>query len=264
MEFIRCPKCGEFDERRTQCRCGYSAADTPAAPARPADTEQPRVSKGGGTFGCGGCLLLLVGIGVFVWGAQEYWVSRGATEQPEDMDLAKIEAGERPSQNHIRLGKHLRLYPSLIFATAKSQKDSKDPPIHYSFYPLISPSHPQLAKERIEDIAAAGDDPHLKEFTVLVRTEQFKRVGEVPHGPVVENSIQGMVINSISSLSADEAKLIKDSFPNLDTNRLLILEQDRTPASLFKSFGIMAGGAVLVLIVLASLLRGQKAASPAE
>jgi hypothetical protein len=261
MEFIRCPKCGEFDESRTQCRCGYSAAAAAAtaAPARPADTEKPPARKGG----TGGCLLLLIGIGVFVWGAQEYWVSRGASEQPEDVDLAKLEAGERPGQNHIRLGKHLRLYPSLIFATPKSQKDSKDPPVSYSFYPIISPSHPELARVRIEDVAAAGDDMHLREFTVLVRTEQFTRLGQVPHGPAVENSIQGMVINSISSLSSDEAKLIKDSFPNLDTNRIVILEQDRMPASLLKSFGMMAGGALLVLLVVGSHFRGQKAASPA-
>jgi hypothetical protein len=103
--------------------------------------------------------LLLIGIAVFVWGAQEYWVSRGASEQPQDVDLAKLEAGERPSQNHIRLGKHLRLYPSLIYATPKNLKDIEDPFVNYSFYPIISPSHPKVAMVRIEDIAAAGGYP---------------------------------------------------------------------------------------------------------
>jgi hypothetical protein len=63
-----------------------------------------------------------------------------------------------------------------------------------------------------------------------------------------QDSVKGLVINRIDSLDSEEEKLIKENFPSLDIDKVLILEQDRTPASLFKSMGMMAGGMLLALV----------------
>ena len=55
------------------------------------------------------------------------------------------------------------------------------------------------------------------------------------------------MINAITSLGSEEEKLIKQGFPQLDVKNLLIIEEDRQPASPLKSFGMMGGGVALIV-----------------
>lgn len=257
MEFIRCPKCGEFDEKRTQCRCGYSAAAAAAAVA----SKRQQAQQSPGCLGVlaravGGWvrgLLLLVSAGLIIWGYDQYTVSQGAAEQPQEIDLAKLEAGDQPGQNHIRIGKHIRLYPNLIYVISARDKNNNDPFLRHTFYPIISLSHP----DRPKNAAQAKEDPvPVKHFAVLVKTTAFRRLADVPAKAPVEASIQGMVVNSITQLSADEAKLIKESFPDMDTGKIIILEQGRTPSSGTQSLALMGGGILLAVFTLSLYFLG--------
>jgi hypothetical protein len=257
-EFIRCPKCGELDERRSQCRRGYSSAAAAAAAAAPVQ----RRSAPGCLAAIGGrvaLLLLVISAVVFYLGYQEYSVSKGATEQPEDVDLAKLEAGEKPAQNHIRIGKHLRLYDELIYVYSSRDKNKSDPSLTDCFYPIISPAHPDLVKLLANDGKDVKDDPApIKNFAVLVKTNQFHRLADVPRKDPVQDSLQGMVVNDIKELSAQETKLIKESFPTMDTSKIIILEQGRTPTSHLQSFGMMGGAALVALVVIGLFFLGRK------
>ena len=74
--------------------------------------------------------------------------------------------------------------------------------------------------------------------------------------------MQGLVVNRISSLDSEEKQLVNQSFPRLDLNKVLILEQDRHPASLAKSLGMIAGGMVMVLISIGSFFIGRGGGQP--
>src|SRR5262249_21346699 len=159
-------------------------------------------------------------------GYQEYKVGKGATEQPQEIDLAKLEAGEKPAQNHIRIGKHLRHYSNLIYSISARDQNNSDPHIWYSFYPIVSPSHPGLLGKLV---VHGRDKKQITGFAVLVKTSDFHRLSEIPRQDQEQDSIQGMIINSIRELDKQEADLIKESFPDLDLTQVLILDQGRKP-----------------------------------
>ena len=73
--------------------------------------------------------------------------------------------------------------------------------------------------------------PVIDTFAVLVKTEKFDTVGDLPETFDRASSIEGLIINEIDSLDDDEEKLIQQSFPSLDLDEVLILEEDRKPAS---------------------------------
>jgi hypothetical protein len=88
--------------------------------------------------------------------------------------------------------------------------------------------------------------PDITTFAVLVKTNKYATLGSIPQELEDRPSIQGLVINQIHSLKEDEKKLIKSGFPSLDVDKVLILEDGRTPAPLGKSVGMMLGGVLLV------------------
>src|SRR5215471_9082450 len=53
-----------------------------------------------------GLLLLIVGGGTWAYGWSEGRVSEGTNEQAAAADLAKLEAGGKPDNNHITIGGH--------------------------------------------------------------------------------------------------------------------------------------------------------------
>jgi len=50
--------------------------------------------------------LIIGGAFLAFFGLQEYRVSMGTSAEPAQIDLAKVEAGETPSNNHWLLGEH--------------------------------------------------------------------------------------------------------------------------------------------------------------
>src|SRR5436190_23880553 len=109
--FIKCPQCGELDERRLTCKCGYRQGARGESPA--VVGKKPillRILPGGVRW-----FFVLLGLGAIYWGYQEYRIGASARMEPTELDLAALEAGDNPPQNHIRLGEHWRLYADIIY-----------------------------------------------------------------------------------------------------------------------------------------------------
>ena len=68
-----------------------------------------------------------------------------------------------------------------------------------------------------------------------------------------ESGVKGLLINRIKSLDEEESRLLRESFPQLDISKVLILEQNRKPSSVIFSFGAMGLGVFVVLTGLVSL-----------
>src|SRR5262249_23115044 len=62
-----------------------------------------------------------------------------------------------------------------------------------------------------------------------------------------EKGVQGLVINVVSPLSSKEKDLIRDSFPSINFDKLLILEEGRTPTSALWSTSLIFGGIAVLL-----------------
>jgi hypothetical protein len=214
-----------------------------------------------------GFFALLGGCCLGVWGWQEKKVGAKATADPVSVDLAKLESGEKVDNNHLKIGPHYALYYSIVYSSKTRSRFIKTKPnanqtVEYAFYPIVSTSNPdmqaldKLKKQfgGLENVPDNVDIPTPEHFVILVKTKRFKTVGGLPTDDIrSEDSIQGLVINDISSLDSKEEKLIKEDFPNLDVKKILILEDNRKPSSSGTAVGTMIGGGACLFVGLASL-----------
>lgn len=211
-------------------------------------------------------LVLIVLGGIFVFeGYKEYNLSKKSSEVPKEVELATLENGEHLDNYHVKIGPHWRIYSGSVFTyEPTSIVDSEQKPenkVTHVYYPIISNEHPffpQMGKlaEKHGSFDAIPDEeiPDI-EFTVLVITNEFNTIGDIPEDWIDSPSIQGLVINEVSGGPDDEEReLIKSSFPNIDFDKVLILDEGRTPTSSDNAKLMMGGGVALSLAGLGLLI----------
>jgi hypothetical protein len=69
-----------------------------------------------------------------------------------------------------------------------------------------------------------------------------------------------LIVNGVRSRGLDARALLQQSFPGLDLDAVLILEEDRKPSSTAECLGMLGGGAALLLTALYFLLVKRRAA----
>jgi len=209
--------------------------------------------------------VVLGGVLAFM-GFEEYRVSSGATSEPESIDLSGLEAGQDVANTHIRIGLHSAVYAGVVYRWEGDEysNDGSSPNarVKYAYYPIISRTHPfnvrwdALAEKygSYDDVPETEDFPELTTFSVLVKTERFKTVGTLPEGILDETERSGLLIHRIDGLDEEEKILVREGFPQVDFDKLLILEDGRKPSSAFMWMGMMAGGLLVSLTGVALLV----------
>lgn len=187
--------------------------------------------------------VLLIAGGYLIWyGVQEYQVGSDASPDPVGVDLAALEAGEPLPDNHVRIGVHHALYNSSVFSYEAENGDKRMKPsskLNCLYTPLISDQHPYMQGLRrlgktygsIAKIPRNADWPPAKEFVVILKSEAYTKVGDVPAGRKKFASVTGLVVNRIESLSDEEQRLIRQKFPTIDFDKVYIVEHGRKPSS---------------------------------
>ena len=104
-----------------------------------------------------------------------------------------------------------------------------------------------------EDDSERKDDGNGKRrrpgtMAVLVKTKRYRFASEVPATIDRSDPIQGLVNNSIPRPLAEEAEIIRKNFPDVDTNKLIVLDEGRTPSPLTSYSLFFAGGAALIVL----------------
>jgi hypothetical protein len=212
-------------------------------------------------------IALIIGGGVLAWfGFQEMLLNSGSSSKAVVVDLAELESGRTPEDNHLKIGEHLAVYPGCVYSySANSKYESVTPTtrIQYCYYPVISNSHPFLravdeVQQRHGGIENVPEEefPTIDDFALLVKTRRFQTLGDIPDGFVNEPQLQGMVVNQVTSLDSDEKQLLLESFPNADLDKVVILEDGRAPSPL-KSYGMTFGGVLLIVVGIASFFIGR-------
>jgi hypothetical protein len=212
--------------------------------------------------------MALLGCGLSAWGYAESQVGGKASAEPVAVDLAKLEAGQKATDNHIQIGPHYAIYDSSMYLLKQKKKGrfgraQDTDKIENVYYPIVSADNPEAKElERLEkqfgdlnDVPDNIDLPVPKKFVILVKTRRFKTVDDIP---LVffrkENSIRGLVINEITSLTREEKNMIKEDFPDINFKDILILEEGRTPVSSETSLGAMVcGGSCCVVSSVAAV-----------
>jgi hypothetical protein len=135
--------------------------------------------------------------------------------------------------------------------------------VQAAYYPILSESHPFFQK--IQSLAESGEledglNPDLLKpdtVAVLVKTEAYSTVGDVPVSIEHKDAVQGLVINAVRDPAEEEARLIRENFPAIDLEKLIVLEEGRTPSSVLSYLLFMGGGAALILLAVASFIMGR-------
>ena len=183
-------------------------------------------------------------------------MARGTSAEPIDLEMADLEKGQEPSQNHIRIGPHVRVYRALIYSIRERDKGLRDPSVDFVMYPIVSTGNPFMEKfhEQIEaeDLKLIEDMivPPIQNLRVLVLTKKYRQVSQLPRADFPADSITGLVINRIRGLEKDELDVLQGAHPDIDFSKTLILEEDRKPKSLLVALLIGGGGVVLVLLAI--------------
>jgi hypothetical protein len=206
--------------------------------------------------------LIGVGIVVILMGHTEYELLEKSSAEPVAVELAELEAGQELPNIHIQLGHHWKVWDELIYSYRLKKGQSEDDPaakVSYAYYPLVSSSHPHsIAFDQIEATYANMADvpgdawPTLQKFKILVRTEEFKTVGGLRKDLTWTdaNELTGLVVNDVRHLGSGERGLLKESYPGLRLDEVLIVEEGRRPKSLASCLMWMGGGGALVLLGL--------------
>jgi hypothetical protein len=213
-------------------------------------------------------VLIVVGGILLYFGYEEYNVGANATVDPARVDLARLEQGKELESTHVEFGDHLKLYGGVIMwgDFEKGREVPRDTAnVDYCYYPIISSEHPYASrlKQLREQYGSLGDIPdeqwpRIDRFKVLVKSTEYRTAGviKVLAGKYIEeeSQIAGLVVNSITSLKSQEKARIREKFPNVDLERVIILQKNRKPTSTSVSIGMMAGGVALIAFPIIGLV----------
>ena len=202
-------------------------------------------------------LAFIIGGGFLTFsGFQEYKVSSNAKSTPTKVTVEDLEKGVKLKNNHVQLNEHAALIGGCVYSARLEKgeyavQDSSK--VEYVYYPIISYSHPYFVEqdkliEKFGSYEAIPKNqlPKLKNIKVMVKSKKYDTVGSIPEEVDHKDNFKGLVINSISSIKGEEADLLKQSFPDLNVSKVIIIEQDRKPSSMMLSMLMMAGGVLII------------------
>ncbi len=196
-------------------------------------------------------ILLIVGGGFLgFYGFQEFRAGAGASVTPVEVNLADLEQGTAPPNKHLTIGDHIALYPMCIYEWEQVNNEPESPAskLNYLYYPLISMEHPFMKSE--EENASIGS------YAVLVRTKNFRTVGEVPDLPAPVTSITGLVTGKGSKLKQEERNYLAQDVPGMNFDNVIILEEGRKPTGSMASIGMIVGALILMGLGVAWMITG--------
>ncbi len=217
-------------------------------------------------------IAMIIGGGILAFmGGRDLALSSQCSSDPVLHDLSDLEQGGEIDNPHIKFGEHVAAYGGMIYEY--EQKEGQGNAVHNgtkltkAYYGIVSLDHPfiqeynKLAeRENNGEEIADSEFPDFKNFTVLVKTKRYKTLGQMPEDMLaLEDGISGVVINQIESLDTEEKYLIRNSFPEVDIDKILILEEGRTPNTLINI--AMLGGGIVLIIAGAGILIFRSASS---
>lgn len=210
--------------------------------------------------------IIVGGVVLAFWGFKENKLNSNTSKDPQKVTVAELEKGDYSGSNYVTITDFYQLNAFGVYS-AEVPKYEKDPnansKVQYAYIPALQLEHPfiKAAMEYMSSEDPNLPEPQLKDYSVLIRTEEFKTVGGFNNAPPlekVEKGLTGLIINKVKELDGEEKKLILDASPNLDLSKVLIIEQGRTPTSPMNAYLAMGAGVLLIIGGAVWLIKGLK------
>ena len=80
-----------------------------------------------------------------------------------------------------------------------------------------------------------------RDLKVLIKSTECRTEGQV-EDLLNRETLRGVVINDMEGLDGDTARLLREAYPGMDVDEVLILEADRDPPTMLGAIGMMLGG----------------------
>jgi len=198
-------------------------------------------------------IVIFAGLALLANGWDALRLSWGAGSTPEQVELSALESGAQVQSSYLEIGPHYRLTSEITYAIRKkrSAETTDQTRVSYAFMPLVSE---QMVVQAIKSGKIKPDGPIQLGTSpaVVIKTQEFERYGQLQQyansSDVLDShpKVSGMLINALGGLTEEQAELIASSMPELDLNKVLILEVDQSPASWPVVVGLLGGGALLL------------------
>jgi hypothetical protein len=198
--------------------------------------------------------LVLLGLGLFVGflGFQEtrLWLASSGT--PTELTLAELERNGPGNNRYIKVSEFL-CTPSYIY---KAKKDNKAN-FTVVYLPAVSvdSAYGKQVHKIVTEAFAKGEKniaeiekripPFSGKFPLLIKSNKARDEQEVD-ALMSADEIEGLVINSVESLGSEESNFLKQSYPGMDMDQVVILDHGRKPTA-FLMLLVYYGGSVLLI-----------------
>ena len=213
------------------------------------------------------CIALGTVFGLFNKGCSEYDISLKSGDMPAEIRLSSLEKGEETDNIYLKFDEHWRIFPASIYEYetygGREKKPADYSKVNYVYYPIISGEHTYLysfteLSQKYGEIhkIPKNEMPRIKDFRILVKTDRFEFIGEIPSEWRHSASVEGIVIGTAQSeLSNPEKQLVYEMFPSANLYKMLVLDENRKPISKIYSILMIFGGLFLGSYMLFMLFK---------
>ena len=122
------------------------------------------------------------------------------------------------------------------------------PPASMSKLMTVEMLFEALQDKRVQMDTSFGVSAKAVAFTAQGGSTMYLQQGD---RPTVNELIQGMIVNSVSTLSTETENMLRQAYPGIDLNQVLLLEQGRKPTSQGFTTGLLIGGVGLIVCAAA-------------
>jgi ribosomal protein L32 len=253
---VACPKCGTSmqSSARVCLACGYNratgaqAAGAPLAPIVSKKKKKRSSSIGfGGLRGIANAFLsrwvlipLVIGITFLGVGFKEQKLADISSAEPEPISLARLlERG--PNGNPNLILSDFEICENWILYEKKAMVGVAVGEWTKVWVPIVPTSNANRAG------AAFANFQDPQDIRTLILSSRVHNENEVVPTLAVKQ-LSGMVINQIAALSSKEKDLLRQGYPGVNFDNVIIFEENRQPASSEKIGWLLAGGGLLVVV----------------
>ncbi len=249
---MKCPKCfralPDFEVKGGWCEgCGAKLPLLlPTGEARP---DPPAVKQPDHEVKLSGCIwvvcILVCIFGYGVWMAQTGWRDlRLALTAPDDAADCRIEDLEegRPPSGHVRIGRHVCLYPHHVFSPLREADTAQ---LMLPIYSVGHPAYRDWRAAREEDAEARPD-----RLRVVLRTRKYGNRTQIPPWTAEEETLTAAVIGGVDRISPEEAGLLREAFPGASLKDVIVIDEVLPPPGQAWALGRLVLGPLLMLFVI--------------
>jgi hypothetical protein len=192
--------------------------------------------------------MIVLGGVLTYWGYQEMSLASKTDPTPQEITCQELSDSGPGDNAHVVMSDFLLCTMAYVYEGV-GDSDTAYKTVWVPAVPLGGAYHQMLLSMLDDEGNLQGNMPLPRDLAVLVKTSKVTS-GEALDRLADRDTLSGLVINEIASLGSQEKKILIDSYPGVDFDKVWILEHGRKPAGAGKMYGLMGGGLALMLVGL--------------